>query len=239
MSRLAHALVCVGVLLLAGCTPAARHAARPHRAPPPRAIVDALAAREAAMPGLRLSMTVKTTGTGRDSLLASPAYLAIDDTGGIRLQVLSPFGVTVLDLAIRNEVYTLTMPLTHESRDGTVDLRTLSDPAIPIGDRMIVALALMFRPKAHPETCRGAGSSAVTCAVGSGVTATVTVDERLRPEREVYRDAAGTPLLGATFGGYRGEDARAQPGSLLIEDTASGARMAIQVTRVRTAAAPS
>jgi hypothetical protein len=102
---------------------------------------------------------------------------------------------------------------------------------------MIVARALMFRPKARAETCRGTGPSTVTCAVGSGLTAQVTVDDHLRPIRETYVDAGAKPLLTATFVDYGGDDARAQPGSLVIEDAATGARMAIQVKRVRTAGA--
>ena len=238
MRRHVHAALCV-VVLLAGCAAggAVRPATRPGTAPPPRAIVGALAQREAATLGLRLSMTVRLTGTGRDPLLPSPAYLAIDDGSAIRLQVLSAFGMTVLDLAIHGDGYTVTLPLTHETREGTIDLRTLSDPAVPVADRMIVALALMFRPKARAETCRDAGPAAVTCAVGSGMTARVTVDDHLRPIRETYLDAGAKPLLTATFDDYRGDDPHAQPGSLVIEDAATGARMAIQVKRVRIAGA--
>jgi hypothetical protein len=235
VTRRLHAVLCV--VVLAGCTAggAARRGIRPGPPPSARAIVAALAEREAATPGLRLSMTVRLTGTGQDPLLPSPAYLAIDDGGGIRLQVLSAFGMTVLDLAIHGDGYTVTLPLTHETRDGTIDLATLSDPAVPVADRMIVALALMFRPKARTETCHGTGPATVTCTVGSGLTAQVTVDDHLRPIRETYLDAGATPLLAATFVDYRGDDTRAQPGSLVIEDAATGARMAIQVKRVRTA----
>ncbi len=237
MRRVAHALLGL-VVLLAGCTAAVKAGARPVRPPAARAIVAALTAREAATPGLRLSMSVKISGSGHDPLLPAPAYLAVDDAGGVRLQVLSPFGMTVLDLAIRGERYTVTMPLTHEIRDGTIDLRTLSDPSVPVGDRMIVALALMFRPKVRADACRDGGPGAIICAIGSGVVARIAVDDGLRPVREVYLDAAARPLLTATFGDYRGEDAQAQPGSLLIADPSSGARMTIQVKRVRTAIAP-
>jgi len=238
VTRHVHATLCV-VVLLAGCTAggAVRRSTRPGTVPSARTIVTALAQREAAIPGLRLSMTVRLTGTGRDPLLPSPAYLAIDDGSAIRLQVLSAFGMTVLDLTIHGDGYTVTLPLTHETREGTIDLRALSDPAVPVGDRMIVVLALMFRPKARTETCRDTGPAAVTCAVGSGLTVQVTVDDRLRPIREAYLDAGAKPLLTATFADYRGDDARAQPGSLVIEDAATGARMAIQVKRVRTAGA--
>ena len=171
--------------------------------------------------------------------LAGQEYaLAVDDTGGIRLQVLSAFGMTVLDLAIHGDRYTVTMPLSHETRDGVIDLRALSDPAVPVGDRMIVALALMFRPKARADGCHGSGPGTVTCTAGAGFKARITVDERLRPLTETYLDADARPLLSAAFADYRGDDARALPGSLLIEDASSGARMAIQVKRVRTAATP-
>ena len=236
MTRLVLALGCVAVCLAAfgaGCAARVKHGVRPGAVPPTAAIVDALARREAGVPGIRLSMSVKITGTGHDPLLPSPAYLAVDASGGIRLQVLSAFGMTVLDLAIRGDAYTVTMPLSHESREGTIDLRALADPGVPVGDRMIVALALMFRPKARRETCRGSGPATVTCAAGAGLNVRTTVDGRLRPIHESYLGADGRPLLDATFADYRGDEATAQPGSLVIEDAASGARMAIEVKRVK------
>jgi hypothetical protein len=233
VTRLAPALLCVAAVLVAGCTAGVRRGVRPGVAPATPDIVAALARREAGVPGLRLSMSVKITGSGRDPILPSPAYLAVDESGGIRLQVLSAFGMTVLDLAIRGDRYTVTMPLSHETRDGTIDLRALSDPAMPVGDRMIVALALMFRPKARAESCRGSGPATVTCDVGDGLSARITVDARLRPTGESYLGAEARPLLNATFADYRGDDAAAQPGALLIEDAASGARMAIEVKRVK------
>jgi len=237
VTRLAHALLCL-IVVLAGCTAGIKRGARPGGVATAPVIVAALARREADIPGLRLSMSVKITGSGHDPLLPAPAYLAVDDTGGIRLQVLSAFGMTVLDLAIHGDRYTVTMPLSHETRDGVIDLRALSDPAVPVGDRMIVALALMFRPKARADGCHGSGPGTVTCTAGAGFKARITVDERLRPLTETYLDADARPLLSAAFADYRGDDARALPGSLLIEDASSGARMAIQVKRVRTAATP-
>ncbi len=183
-------------------------------------------------------MSVRVRGTGQDTFLASPAYLAVDAGGAIRLQVLSPFGMTVLDLAIHEDAYTVTLPLAHETRDGTIDLRALADPAVAVADRMIIALALMFRPKARADTCRDAGRAAVTCVVGAGLTARVAVDDQLRPVREEYADAAAHPLFAATFSDYRADDTHAQPGSLVIEDTATGARMLIQVKRVTLAGTP-
>jgi hypothetical protein len=238
VTRLAPAIGCVAVCLaifVAGCTARVKHGVRPGAAHATPAIVAALARREAGVPGLRLSMSVKITGTEHDPLLPSPAYLAVDEHGGIRLEVLSAFGMTVLDLAIRGDAYTVTMPLSHESRDGTIDLRALADPAVPVGDRMIVALALMFRPKARAESCRGSGPATVTCTTGAGLSARTTVDEQLRPIHESYLGADGRSLLDATFADYRGDDAAAQPGSLLIEEVASGARMAIQVKQVKRA----
>jgi len=190
------------------------------------------------MHGLRISMSVRLTGTEQGSMLSSPAYLALDDAGGIRLQVLSPFGVTVLDLAISGDAYTLTLPLRHETGNGRIDPSVLDDPRVPVGDRMIVALALMFRPKARPDVCRGVGPGTVACAVAPELAARVTVDDSLRPVREEYVRGDGEALLVATYDDYRGTEQTAMPGSIVLEDPASKARMIIRVTRVRTAAEP-
>ncbi len=224
--------LCV-VALLAGCAPRVPQRARPPAAP--RAIIGALARREAAMHGLRLSMSVKLTGAEQGSMLSSPAYLAIDDTGGIRLQVLSPFGVTVLDLTITGDAYTLTLPLRHDTSEGHIDPSALADPRVAIGDRMIVALALMFRPKARADACSGVAPNTVACAVAPELAARIAVDDDLRPVHEEYVRADGATLLVATYDDYRGAEQTAMPGSIVIADPASGARMTIRVQRVRTA----
>lgn len=235
MSRGIIALCCLLVAAV-GCVAPGRGARRARSAPAPSAIVAALARREQATRGLRLSMTVRLTGDDRASALPSPAYLAIDGTGAIRLQVLSAFGMTVLDLAIHGDAYTLALPLRHQTTDGRIDLRTLDDPAVAVSDRMIVALALLFRPKARPATCTGAEPWTVTCRVAPDLAARLTVDDALRPVREEYRRDDGSPLLVATYDDYRGDDPAASPGSLRIADSASGASMAIQVRRARVVA---
>ncbi|MBI3766890.1 MAG: hypothetical protein HY271_00175 [Deltaproteobacteria bacterium] len=230
--------LCALVALVAGCIAPQAARRRALHAAPPSAILAALARREDATRGLRLSMTVRLAGTDHASPLPSPAYLAIDSTGAIRLQVLSAFGMTVLDLAIHGDSYTLDLPLRRQTTDGTIDLRTLTDPTVAVSDRMIVALALLFRPKARADACSGAAPATVACKVGPTLVARVTVDERLRPLREEYVRDDGSRLLVATYDDYRGDDPNASPGSLLIEDPASGASMAIRVQRVRRAAAP-
>lgn len=168
-------------------------------------------------------------------MLPSPAYLALDDAGGIRLQVLSPFGMTVLDLSIRGDAYTLTLPMQNQTATGAIDPRALADPAVPVSDRMIVALALMFRPKARAGACAGVAPATVACGMGSALTARVSVDDALRPVREEYVGADGGRLIVATYE-YADAAADAQPRALVIEDPASGARMAIQVRRSQTRA---
>ena len=237
MTRGTIALSCALAVTI-GCVAPRAASRRPRRAPAPSAIVAALARREQATRGLRLSMTVRLTGADHASVLPSPAYLAIDSAGGIRLQVLSAFGVTVLDLAIHGDAYTLTLPLRHQTTDGTIDLRTLDDPAVAVSDRMIVALALLFRPKARPEACTGAEPWTVGCRVGADLVARMSVDDVLRPVREEYLRDDGSRLLVATYEEYRGDDSTASPGSLLIADPASGASMAIHVQRARIVAAP-
>lgn len=230
--------LCVVLALAAGCVAprAPRHPSIAERTPP-GAIVAALARRERATRGLRLSMTVRLTGTEQSSVLSSPAYLAIDDAGAIRLQVLSPFGMTVLDLAIHGDRYTLTLPMRHQTSEGTLDLRTLDDPTVAVSDRMIVALALLFRPKAGAGACTGAAPATIACTVGPTLAAHVVVDDHLRPLREDYVRADGKRLLVATYDDYLDDDPTASPRSLVIEDPGSGARMAIRVIRARVATA--
>ena len=229
-----RAAICCLCILAAGCAP--RIARRPPAPlPSTTAIVAALARREQATRGLRLSLTVRISGGEQGTLLPAPAYLAVDDAGDIRLQVLSPFGMTVLDLAIHGDAYVLTLPLRGQKVDGTIDPRVLADPTVPVADRMVVALALMFRPKATAETCIEIAPATVGCRVAGALTAQVTVDDGLRPTREAYVRDDGVPLLVATYDDYRDDTPTAVAGTLVIADPASDARMSIRVQRVRTA----
>jgi len=80
-----------------------------HDTTPPPSSAPA-AARERTLLGARLTLSVRATAADRPRLgLASPAYLAIDDPTHLRLQVLSPFGVTVLDLATAGDTFTLAL----------------------------------------------------------------------------------------------------------------------------------
>ena len=93
----ARAVLLALAVLVSGC---ARIFTRPGRptAHDARAIIAAGGARERALVGMRLTLSVRATEGPPAARLASPAYLAIDDPGHLHLQVLSPFGVTVLDL---------------------------------------------------------------------------------------------------------------------------------------------
>jgi len=251
--------LCGLALLLAGCAPRLAQRART-TAPASGAIIGALARREAAMRGIRISMSVRLTGTEQGSMLSSPAYLAVDDAGGIRLQVLSPFGVTVLDLAIEGPRYTLVMPLRNTRSEGIVDLDTLAHPEASRadtaadrngdddkadasagnnkadasgGDKMILALALLFRPKIDQGACDVA--RVVTCRMAGGVRAEVTLDDALRPAEERYLGPDGTPIVVARFTDYTEGGAQAFPGRIAIQDPATGTTLDAHIVRVRRA----
>ena len=51
---------------------------------------------------------------------------------------------------------------------------------------MIVALALLFRPKVEQGRYRSAGSGAIACTVASDLTASIRVDPSLHVVREDY-----------------------------------------------------
>ncbi len=215
-------------------------AACAHRALPPRPATSAevaslraaLAAREHAIRGLRVSMRVRISAGERPSLLSSPAYLAVDAAGAIRLQVLSPFGMTVFDLAIAGDEYVLTLPLANETKRGRVDLAALTAPDVGAGDRMIVALALLFTPKSASQ-CDVETTRTVSCPVEDGVVAHLEMDADRRPVRERYT-AGGRALFTAAYADYATADAIV-PGRLQITDDASGTRMTARITRARTA----
>jgi hypothetical protein len=231
--RAAAALAFAAALVaVSGC---ARLVARPRPVTPvpADAIVAAGAARERSLAGLRLTLSVRATAGPPAARLASPAYLAVDDPERLRLQVLSPFGVTVLDLATAGDAFTLTLPLRGETRRGRIDLAALAAGATPDDERMIVALALLFRPKMDPARCRSVGPRAVRCAVARDLAATVTVDDALRPIREEYVGAAGTPVLVAALEGYEDPDPDGLPGRITISDGRGGPALVVRVVRVQ------
>lgn len=214
--------------LMTRARPAAPHAAD--------AILAAGLSRERALLGQRLTLSVRATAGPPAARLASPAYLAIDDPEHLRLQVLSPFGVTVLDLRVSGDAYTLQLPLRSETREGHIDLAALAAGETSEDDRMIVALALLFRPKMDRARCGAAGPIAVTCPVGSDLTATITVDTALRPVREEYRDANGRVLLVAELTDYPpAVVSDALPGRITISDGQGGPALVIRVVRSRRA----
>ena len=198
-----------------------------------QALRAALALRERMTRGLRISMSVRIAGGASPSALSSPAYLAVDPAGTIRLQVLSPFGMTVLDLTIIGRDYVLTLPVRNETKRGVVDLAALAAGNDDPGNRMIVALALLFTPKTGDD-CRVESTRTISCPLGSGVTAHTTVDAQLRPISERYTGAGGQLLFAAEFSDYGAVDALV-PGRLEIHDPASDARMVAKVARVRRA----
>jgi len=222
------------VLLDAGC---ARLLVRPR--PPVThatlAIIDAGATRERALPGTRLTLSVRATAGPPAARLAAPAYLAIDGPERLRLQVLSPFGVTVLDLATDGDTYALALPLEGEKKEGRIDLAALAAGTTPEDERMIVALAMLFRPKMSREHCRTAGPAAVTCDLAPDLAATITVDDVLRTVREEYVGPAGHPVLVAELGEYATRDRDALPGRITISDGQGGPALIVRVVKARRA----
>lgn len=195
------------------------------------AIVAAGAARERALLGMRLTLSVRATAGPPLARLASPAYLAIDGPGHLRLQVLSPFGVTVLDLVADGDTFSLSLPLQDETKEGRIDLAALAAGATPEDERMIVALALLFRPKMSPERCRAAGPAAVTCRLTVDLAATITVDDALRPVREEYVGPAGRRVLIADLGEYASTARDALPGRITISDGQVDSALVVRVLR--------
>jgi hypothetical protein len=231
-ARLPLAIAVAALALSAG-------ACAPPRAPRPAlpsaseaALLATLAERERGTDGLRLSMQVRVSGAAVTTFLPSPAYLAIDQPDRIRLQVLSTFGVTVLDLTIAGPRYELVMPLRDRRAEGRVDLAALADPNDAGPDRMILALALLFRRKIDPAVCVATPAD-VRCTMEGGVIAHTTVDDALRPVREEYARPDGSALVSATFADYDGDGPQALPGRITIEDPASGTTLSARVLRAR------
>lgn len=199
------------------------------------AIIAAGAARERALPGLRLTLSVRATAGPPAARLAAPAYLAVDGPERLRLQVLSPFGVTVLDLATDGDTFVLTLPLRGETKEGRIDLAALAAGTTSEDDRMIVGLALLFRPKMSRERCRAAGPTAVTCTIAPDLGATITVDGTLRSRREEYVGATGRAVLVADLDEYATTAPDALPGRITISDGQGGAALVVRIVRVRRA----
>ena len=230
MPRLKLPLSVVALALACACVrPVALE--RPATPAEAQALLAALAARERATRGLRVSMSVRVSGAGAPAALSSPAYVAVDAAGGIRLQVLSPFGMTVLDLAITGRDYVLTLPMRNETKRGVIDLAALAAGTDDPSDRMVVALALLFTPKIGAD-CKVDTTRALRCPLGGGVTAHLDVDPERRPIRERYTGADGRELFTAEYANYAALDALV-PGRLEVSDPASGGRMVAKVTRVR------
>lgn len=223
--------------LAASCAPLVR----PTRPPPvvaPETVLDALAARERAMTGARVSMRVRSSGPGAPAGVDSPAYLAVDGPGRLRLQVLSIVGVTVLELGVDGAQYTLSLPLRGETHRGDLDPSRLSAASTAPGERMIIALALLFRPRISRERCtstrREEGDSlAVVCRVGPALIATTIVDDHLRPLRETFADPNGTALLIVEYDRYETMESTSLPGRITMRDPTDATTMIVRVLRVR------
>ncbi len=231
-------LVLVLALVLAAMPGCARLLTRPSRLPThdAAAIISAGVARERALAGMRLNLSVRATAGPPAARLASPADLAIDDAEHLRLQVHSPFGVTVLDLATAGDTFRLTLPLRGERKDGRIDLAALAAGTTPDDERMIVALALLFRSKMDRARCRTAGPASVSCRVTDELTATTTVDEALRPVREDYTGPTGRTLLSAVLEEYPSTGPELLPGRITISDGQGGPALVIRVLKARRAA---
>ena len=197
----------------------------------PAAIITAGATREGALTGMRLSLSVRALAGPAATRLAAPAYLAIDGPDHLWLQVLSPFGVTVLDLVTNGDTFSLTLPLRRETREGRIDLTALAAGTTPEDERMIVALALLFRPKISRERCRPAGPSAVRCTITPDLAATITVDDALRPIREEYVGPAGRLVLISDLGEYASTTHDALPGRITISDGQGNPALVVRVLR--------
>jgi hypothetical protein len=230
-------LSCAALILTSGC---ARLLTRPSRLgnPDPAAIIAAAAAHERALGGLKLTLSVRATAGPPAARLASPAYLAIDDAEHLRLQVLSPFGVTVLDLRTAGDLFTLMLPLRGETRTGRIDLGALAAGTTPDDERMIVALALLFRPKVERTRCRSAAPSAIRCTIAPDLSATINVNDALRVVREDYIGAGDRPVLSAELSEYGTSGIDALPGRIVISDGAGGAALVIRVVKARRATDP-
>jgi len=213
----------------AGCARLAAPA--PRIAAPIDDPVAALVARERSLAGLRLSLRIRDEGPD-GATPAAPAFLAVERPGRLRLQVLSLFGATVLDLEIAGDRFRLRLPMQSVTRRGRVDPTALA--AAAEGDRMVMALALLFRGDA--AACVAISARSARCPLGGGATATVDLDRAGRPVRERLADAGGRPLLVAEYAGYEAPAPTAVPRTIVLSDPRRGATTRVRVLRVRTGA---
>ncbi len=229
-AALATVAVVAAAVLVSGC---ARLLTRPSRVGryDANAIIAATAARERALTGYRLTLSVRATAGPPEARLASPAYLAIDDPEHLRLQVLSPFGVTVLDLQTSGDTFTLTLPMRGEKRTGRIDLAALAAGTTPDDERMIVALALLFRPKVDRARCRPADAGAITCTIAPDLAATIAVDDGLHVVREDYAGRDGRTVLRAELTEYTSVAPDALPGRIVVSDGQGGPALVIRVVK--------
>ena len=129
----------------------------------------------------------------------------------------------------------MTLPLRGETRNGRIDLAALAADTTPDDERMIVALALLFRPKVAPAHCRSAGAAAISCTIAPDLGATITVDDALRVVREDYVGRAGKPVLTAELADYADRTPNALPGRIVISDGHGGPALVIRVVKARRA----
>jgi hypothetical protein len=220
----------VALALVAGC-------ARLMTPPPgPRATVGdpvaALRAREQASVGLRLSLKIQGDGP-KGALPSAPAFLAVERPDHLRLQVLSLFGSTVLDLEIVGDRFRLRMPMSGTVRRGRIDAAAFARRGTADDERMVMALALLFRAKASAGLCTARGSRDVHCTLAEDVRAVVRLDGAGRPVEERIVHGNGRALLTAGYSSYESTDPAAFPRAIVLRDLETGSTMRIRVVRVR------
>jgi hypothetical protein len=196
--------------------------------------IAAVRAREQASVGLRLSLKIQGEGP-RGALPSVPAFLAVERPDHLRLQVLSLFGSTVLDLEIAGDRFRLRMPLSGTVRRGRIDAAAFARRGSADDERMILALALLFRAKAGAGLCTARGSRDVHCTLAEEVRAVVHLDGAGRPVEERIVHGDGRPLLTATYADYDGTGPAAYPRAIVLRDLEADAAMRIRVVRVRRA----
>jgi hypothetical protein len=132
----------------------------------------------------------------------------------------------------------VTLPMRGETRRGRIDLEALAAGATPADESMIVAIALLFRPKMRDDRCTAAGRAAVSCTIATNLTATVTVDDVLRPIREQYFGPGGQAVLVSELGDYPDRTRAALPGRITISDGRGGPALVVRVVRAKPQGAP-
>jgi hypothetical protein len=196
--------------------------------------VAALRAREQAAVGLRLSLKIQGEGP-KGALPSAPAFLAVERPDHLRLQVLSLFGSTVLDLEIVDDRFRLRLPMSGTVRRGRIDAAAFARGGTADDERMIMALALLFRPKASAGLCAAQGSRDAHCTLAEDVRAVVRLDGAGRPVEERIVRGDGHALLAATYSDYESSGPAAFPNAIQLRDLETGSTMRIRVVRVRSA----